>query len=293
MKKNILTCVLLSGLAGGFLLTACGGGGSDLEPFNTSCFPLAITSADRGWCNIAFDADGNLIFPNNMTDEVLFVDRLSCTLSTLTTVPAGGQLYSIVNHPGLDTIYVGDTSGNIYAGNPSSGASTLLVDIGDYVNALVVAPEGYGSFEGQLLVATPSGVLVAVNTASGATTDVADTGGTLSDLEFARDGTLYVVEHEFKEIITIAADGMTSTVASGFTSPDGIAVDEGSSRLLVSDYGDGNLYSVQMSDGAKTSLGYYNFDGGYYPSGLAFDGVETLLMATRDGDSLTIQALTF
>jgi DNA-binding beta-propeller fold protein YncE len=187
---------------------------------------------------------------------------------------------------------VGDTSGNIYALNPSSGASTLLVDIGDYVNALAVAPEGYGSLEGQLLVAVRSGELVAVNTASAATTVVTDTGGTLSDIEFASDGTLYAVDYDYTEVITISSDGMTSTVASGFNAPDGIAVDEDGGRLLVSDCGGDTLYGVQISDGARTDLGSYDFDGGWYPSGLAFDGVETLLIATGE-DHLTIQALTF
>jgi len=296
----LLVAMVICGLAGMFLLAACGngngGGGGGEEPspdpFNTSCFPLDIPSTDGGWCNIAFDGDGNLLIPNNNTNEVLSVDRITCILSTLATVPTGGSLYSIVYHPDMDEIFVGDTAGNIYAVNPSSGASTLLVNVSDFVNALVVAPEGYGSFGGQLLVATYSGALVAVDAAIASTTIVADAGSNISDMEFGSDGTLYAVMEDLGEVITIGADGLTSVVSSGFFAPDGIAVDNDGGRLFVSDWSADALYGVQISDGARTNLGPYDFDGGWYPSGLAYDGVGTLLMGTGEY-YLTIRALTF
>jgi DNA-binding beta-propeller fold protein YncE len=267
MRRTIV-CLIAIFLLLPFLYGGCGGdGGSKLEPFNTSCFPLEIPGTDGGWCNFAFDADGNLILPDNVTNEILSVDRLSCVLSTLATVSAGGQLYSIVYHPGMDTIYVGDDAWNIYAVNPSSGASTLFVNLGNYPNALVVAPEGYGPFGGQLLAATTAGVLVAVDTASAAMTDVADTGGTLSDLEFTSEGTLYAVNDDSGEIITISSEGMTSVFASGFLALDGIAVDNTEGRLLVADSDADILYGVDLAGGARTNLGSFDFDSGYYPSG--------------------------
>jgi len=92
------------------------------------------------------------------------------------------------------------------------------------------------------------------------------------------------VNYSGGEIITISAAGMTSVFASGFNALDGIAVDDDGGRLFVADSGDDLLYAVQISDGVRTVLDSFDFDLGWYPSGLAFDGVQNLLMATGEND---------
>jgi len=128
-----------------------------------------------------------------------------------------------------------------------------------------------------------------VDTTSAAVTDVADTGGTLSDMDFAGDGTLYAVNGAFGEIITISSEGMTSVFASGFLALDGIAVDKTEGRLLVANSDADILNGVDLAGGEPTNLGAFDFDSGYYPSGLVFDGVDTLLRGTGE-TSLTILA---
>ena len=108
---------------------------------------------------------------------------------------------------------------------------------------------------------------------------------------FASDGTLYVVDNTLGAVLTISAAGMMSTLATGFIGPDGITIDEAGARLFVASADEDILYDVSMSDGAKTSLGSLDFDGGFFPSGLAFDGYQTLLAGTGE-NSLTILALT-
>ena len=250
-----------------------------------------IPDTTFGSGDFAFDDNGNLILSNQVTQEVISVDRLACIMSTLATVSAADRLMSIVYHEGRNTIYTGTTDGEIYAVNPSSGAYTFLVDIGFDVNGLVVAPDGYGAFGDQLIAAISSGELVAVNAESGATTVIVNTGGTPADLVFASDGTLYVVNESLGEVLTISAVGMTSTLATGFGGPDGIVIDETGGRLLVAAGWEDILYGVRVSDGVKTDLGSFDFDDGGFPSGLAFDGFQTLLMGTGE-NSLTILALT-
>lgn len=294
MVKSILrrfTLVALIALSFGSL-AACNNNNALLAkllgPFDPAFFPIAVPGTTGGWGNAAFDSSGDLMVIGGGSADITTVARSDGSLTVLTVAGHAGNLLSIVD-PGTGVLYVGTDTGDIYSVDPTTGVATLVVNIaGAEINGLVVAPVGYGAFGGQLIAATQSGGVVAIDPTGPTVTAIAP--GNYSDLEFASDGTMYTVSDN-GDVATVSAAGVVSVVAT-LTQPDGIAVDNSGGRLLVADWspGVGELFAVTIPGGVVSSLGNFDFDSGFWPSGLAFDG-STLMMLTGE-TSVTIEAIT-
>jgi sugar lactone lactonase YvrE len=175
--------------------------------------------------------------------------------------------------------------------DPSTGASSLLYNTAaSSINCLAVAPTGWGSHGGHVITATNTGVVLAVDPGVPSMTTIASGLSSLSDCEFGADGRLYVVAYSTNSVIVVGPTGTTTTIATGFSSADGIALDTARDRMWVADSSLDQLFEVVISTGTRTLLGSYDFDSGYYPSGLVFDGVNTLIMSTGES-SLTLRAI--
>lgn len=68
---------------------------------------------------------------------------------------------------------------------------------------------------------------------------IGSSNGSLSDLVFAPDGTLHVVNHNQSRIDSVSADGTFTQLIAGLSSPSGISVDTDGSRLFVAHFPNG------------------------------------------------------
>ena len=259
-------------LAAAAASVACGsgtGGGSfgQTGGFSARLFPIGIDEPNN-FGQLALDSNGDLLAADGSSAVV----RIS--------QDDGGQANLTVDEiPGVVISVIEDATGTVVAGNTGGlvfeirGAVTALVAaLGASANGFAIAPPSFGDFEGQLLAATAAGELIAIDTSVEPSTQtiIDDTGTLYSDLEFDSEGTLYVVDNGSGEIVTIGADGTVTPFANaGITGPDGIAVDEENSRLLVADSAIDELLGVAIPGAAVTSLGAFDFDPGPEPSGLA------------------------
>ena len=199
---------------------------SSFAAFNTSSLPLAVTgSTYNGFGSFTFDAEGNLLFAVNMADEIRSLNRITGTVTTIATGVSGGHtLLGITYNNG--SIYVGDDNGDIFTVDPTTETSTLLTTVTGDVNGLVIAPASYGSYGGQLIAATSSHYIYAVDQSVSSPTPVliANIANLPSALVFGSNGTLYVAASDGGKIVTVTAAGVVADFATGFSGPDGLAI---------------------------------------------------------------------
>lgn len=270
----------------GFLL-ACGGGGggggASGDIFSAQFFPIQLGGTVGGVSGAAFASDGELLIVGGGTDTIFGVSRSAGSVRNVATNVGGNQLLSIVASG--DTLYAGDNMGEIHR-VAAGGVSSLLVDtMAGAVTGLAIAPAGYGAFGGQIIASTENGGILAIDPgAPNPPTPIAGAGTTYSGLVF--DGTtLYAVDYDNSEIDTVTAAGtVTDGFANGFTGPDGIALDAVNGQLFVADSGTDTLWSVSLPGGGMgTEIGAFDLDAGFFPTGLAFDGIGNLVVMTRNG----------
>jgi hypothetical protein len=262
--------------------------------WDATLFPVPVPGMAGGWSNLDLDGGRHLIVPGQALREVYRISRSGAVLSTIATGigTTSERLVSITWDEGRSTIYVGCYPDTIYEVDPSSGASSLVYDTASSsMNCLDVAPSGWGSYGTHIIAATNTGVVVAVDPTGPSMATVASGLSSLADCEFGADDELYVAAYSSRSVIRVDPSGTSTTIATGFSSPDGIAVDTARDRLWVADSSTDHLYEVTISTGVSTDLGAYDFDSGYYPSGVVFDGVNTLMFSTGES-TLTISAIT-
>jgi len=260
-----------------------------------------------------------LLVVGGFSPDIFKVRRADGSPSSLEVTGNAGELLSIVLDPGDleisgdEILYVGDDLGRIYSVDRITGAATQIADVGGAVHGLKIAPlpdilqdiiqslldedpaanlnslyEGYGNFGRQVIAATPRGI-IAFDPKTSAVTAITSSIP-FSDLEFAMDGTLYAVQGINNAISTVEPDGQVIEIAIARGGLDGVAVDDRGQRLYVADSVNDTLYSVDLLDNKSTDLGYVDFDNSAYPSGLAFDG-SNLLMLTGER-TMTIEMYT-
>ncbi len=285
MKSNLFATILLGGAIA--LTAACNGGGGGTvtvtqPPFSVSCLPLDVADI---YGDLAFDSNGDLLIANTSAGSVLNVNHADCSVTTVVTI-AGENILSVVED-GPD-IYAGTSSNRIYRVDPASGTYTQLSTLAADSDAMEIAPDGFGSYGGQLIVASSDGGVYAVDQslASPAPVFIASVGTPASDLVFASDGTLYVAAYALNKIVKVAADGTVTDFVTGLSGPDGIAVDDAGLSMFIAQSGNDTLYQATISDGTLTKLGDHNFDGGYWVSGIVYDNNGTLLM--HDGNAQVV-----
>jgi len=112
---------------------------------------------------------------------------------------------------------------------------------------------------------------------------------------FRSDGTLYAVENDGSatpRLLTIAADGTVTRInvpKGQLGRPDGIEIDEGGKRLLVTSFfavGGDKLLAVTLSNNPQvTQLASIDLDEGFFPTGIVYDRLGTAIV--RSGETST------
>jgi hypothetical protein len=206
------------------------------------------------------------------------------------------QLLSLAIDPATQTIYMGSDRGNVYRRTADGTLSLLVSASADPVLGLELAPATFGSFGGRLVATTEAGELLVIDPQSPtpvASITPSQTLTTLDDLVFSSDGTLYALENDGSStprLLSIMADGTVtriSTAPGQLGRPDGIEIDEGGARLLVtSAFASNNrLLAVALANGQVSQLAAIDIDEGFFPSGIVYDRLGTIVY--RQGDTST------
>ena len=203
-----------------------------------------------GYGDLELDRDGAFVLVANDTVDpmgnFLFrVTRDGATTSLLNSNigAAGEQLLSLAVDPATQAIYIGTNQGNIYRRSSDGTVSLLVSAAADAVLGLELAPAiGFGSFGGHLIATTSAGELLAIDPLS-----PNPAGGDHAERD-AHDPDRPRVRERWNplrrrgrpldgpRLLTIAADGTVTRLATGagkLGQPDGIEIDEGGDRLLV------------------------------------------------------------
>jgi hypothetical protein len=285
-----------------------------IDPNNAN-FGLIFAGPTVGYGDLELDRNGGFIVaanddddPNSSTDtsqNFLFsVPRDGSAVTTLASgigpsgVPQLGEdLLGVAVDPVSQTIYVSSRFGNVYK-RTSDGTVSLLVSVSSSpVLGLELAPAGFGSFGGDLVATTQDGRIFAIDPlAPNPTTQISLSQGVsrLSDLVFSATGTLYVVDNgaATSRILRVAPNGAVTDLQAPtgqLGEPDGIEIDEGGHRLLVTSKttGGGRLLAVSLDaiPAAVTPLANISIDDGFFPTGVVYDRLGTAVF--RQGNNST------
>ncbi|MBD3789048.1 MAG: PQQ-like beta-propeller repeat protein [Campylobacterales bacterium] len=241
--------------------------------FNTTCLPLQVSN-NYGYGDLAFDKDGNLLIAGDSAGTVLGLNRETCELSTLTTI-AGENVLSVVDNGSY--VYAGTGTG-VFEIDRINGTYTKIIT-SNYINSMVIAPNNYGSYGGNLIYASYNSIYAYDLNGGNPPINIYSDSDAISDLVFGSDGTLYAAVSS--GIVTVESDGTVENFLS-MTGVDGLTIDNNGSTLFVTNDSVDKLYSVDVTSKTVTELSDFDFDSGYYPTGIVFDGYSTLIMKTGE-----------
>ena len=236
--------------------------------------------------------------------------------SVVTTLKSGigtppEQLFGVAIDPVNQVIYFSSfslesavESGNIYKRDASENIS-LLVSLtpGVRVLGLEIAPETFGGLGGQLIATTECedqsagpdctasnrGRMFAIDPVAPTSffeIPLSQPVAHLVDLVFASTGELYAVENNesTSRILRISPTGTVTDLAAPTTQlglADGIEIDEGGDRLLVTSQTAAGFQLLEVSLGAipatVKTLANLEIDDGYFPTGVVYDRLGTVV----------------
>ena len=265
-------------------------------PFSMAGLPATLPASNgSAYGALTFDGAGNLLAvaaggPNSLYS----VANGTGKVTVLTALPQGHTWVSIAYLAATNTAYVGNDTGDIESYNLTTTAMTAVTNIGGQsLNALAFAPASFGAYGGQLITGNNNGTIVAYDIAKNLKTTVATGLGMVSAIAFQSTGVLYATDYNGPRINKVLPNGMFSLFATVSGTSDGLAIDETRGRLYVADSGVGKLHYVSLANGMVTDfVGAYTFDGGYWPSPIAFDCGNTLLIAVNPGTPVKVMAVT-
>ena len=101
----------------------------------------------------------------DMDGPILTCDFVRATGSVTTvTSGIGGTINAVVYDPSGPVVYVGGTNQSITAVDPGSGLKTPVIGpFGSKVQAMAIAPPGFGAFGGQIITSLQNGDVLAVD----------------------------------------------------------------------------------------------------------------------------------
>jgi glucose/arabinose dehydrogenase len=263
-----------------------------------------------GYGDLEFDRDGAFVLVANDTVDPMgnFLFRVTRDGATTTLLNSnigapGEQLLSLAVDPATQAIYIGTDRGNVFRRSADGTVSLLVAASADSVLGLEIAPPtGFGSFGGQLVATTSAGEVLVIDSLSPnppAKITPSQTLHQLSDLVFASNGTLYAGENggSSPRLLTISADGTVVGLNTGsgqLGNPDGIEIDEGGKRLLVTSHrfpSADRLLAVALSNAQVSQLAIIDIDFGINPTGIVYDRLGTVVVRGGGETSTSLNAV--
>lgn len=243
--------------------------------------PLTV-HANNYFGDLDFDGSCNLLVSGGFNGTLHRVDAATGAVSTLVAAFPGGSSVNGVAHRDSDGLtYVATDGSPILWSVAADGALDQVMALPVTINAIAVAPAGFGAFGDRIIGVGTNGTVYAFDPGPGSSAVVGTIAGSLlSDLDFDPvTGTLYVAVNSAEQVITMTAAGATAVVAGGFSGLDGVAVDPAGTVYAASAYVP-SVTAIDTATGAQAVVANPSLDGGYYVTGLLVDGVGTLLMKT-------------
>ena len=118
--------------------------------------------------------------------------------------------------------------------------------------------------------------------------------GLVSALTASQAGVVYASDYNNRRIMQIDAMGVVSQLVGLPGGSDGLAFDEARQRIYVADSGNSRIHYVDLNN--KNMVvdfnGNFDFDGGYWPSPIAFDCNSTVLVALNNAKPTAISFAT-
>jgi sugar lactone lactonase YvrE len=303
-----------------------------INPASTS-FGLPFSGPKAGYGDLELDRGGAFVLvANDEDDPASSTDTVNNYLFSVTrdatevgTLKAGigtppEQLFAVAIDPVSETIYFSGFSvnaavqiGNIYK-RDKDGTVSLLIGLtpGVRVLGLEIAPPGFGSFGHDLVATTADGRIFAIDPMSPSTpvpitlSPPLPAASHLVDLVFASTGELYAVENNetTSRILRISSTGTVTNLSaptSALGLADGIEIDEGARRLLVTSQTAAGFQLLQVSPltaspvspATVTALAgptNFRFSAGFFPTGVVYDRLGTVVYRSIDsvlGDTVT------
>lgn len=237
-------------------------------------FPIEVDIDGTSVGDLTLDDDCNL-YVGKQPGAVHRVDAQTHEIELLTEVET--YVRGIVFRPEDGLLYF-STQDRVHrmATDGSDLVELENTNIGQHLNGMTIAPAGWGEFGGYLMLVRSDGLVIAINPDEPLPTVIATMTPFISDLEF--DGqTLYVAAYTERRIVRVDPDGQVTAFADVPCNPDGLTVAPGSHLFVAC--GDANeLYSYSLADGTGTLVGEAALNGLWAPSGLLWDGTDTLIV---------------
>jgi hypothetical protein len=261
-----------------------------VQGWSTSLFPITVPGGS-GWGDLALDNHADLLAA--AASPARAVVRVNHTTGAQTTVATGigtsGNLLGVAYRTANDTIYTSTDDGKIFAVT-ATGTVTQVSTVTGSLNAITIAPPGFGSFEGFIIGVTQSGVVVGVNPANGTVSTIAQMAGAASDLAFAPDGTLYISGGATVRMVT--AGGVVTPFVSGLGSADGITISPDGARMFIADSGTQTARQVTIPGAVVTTVGAAGVNPGTFVGGILAAPGNTLILLTGSG-TMTLVAFPY
>ena len=285
-----------------------------IDPANPN-FARTLPGTTVGYGDLEFDRSGAFVLvanqndPNSTTDVTNnFLFGMARDASGFTAlsldrniVSAADDLLGVAVDPIKQVIYFSSRLGKIYKRAADGTVSVLpLPEPPDpsppAILGLELEPDDQGRPSGPLVATTDTGRMFEIdpvdplNSREISLNPPLSSNSRLSDLVFSTEGTLYVLDNEpssaSRILIVSLEDGsvedlVTNPVeAAQLGRPDGIEIDEGGNRLLVTSQtaaGD-RLLAVAIATGEVTTLRTISIDDGFLPTGVVYDRLGTAVV---------------
>lgn len=262
--------------------------GTCVDPFELVTFPIAVPGSTHGLGQFVLGFDGDLFVAGAGALGVFRVDsRTGAVTDFASSLVPNGFVLSLAYDAAGNALYAGAENSRLIRLD-AAGTPTNLGTVPGQINALAFAPAGFGAYGGLLVAGTTTGLYAIDTTASPIAVTPISTGiGNVSDFEFVGT-TLYAVVED--DVLAVASTGTATTLTSvDGARLDGIVYDAKRDVFYVADSTADVLWRMTPA-GGTTSIGSYNFDSGFFISGLLLVTPDRLLLGTGE-TSLTIEAL--
>ena len=258
---------------------------SEFCDWDVMSLPLPVNvHPNNFYGDIAWDANCNLLVTSSFIDGLYRVSGQNGVVTKPVAAFGVNSVNGVAYRPADDLIYVStDGPSRLYTVNNANQVAQVA-SWPSTVNAIALAPEGFGAYGGQIIGVSTQTNVFAYNPANQqiAIVGTGPGGGILSGLAFSADGqTLYVVNYNQGRVDAVNGAGVFTPFFSGLNSPDGIALDTDGTRMFVAHYAGGSRIDQISIPGAMLTAGpAVQLDGGYYVSGLIVDASDDVIYKT-------------
>ena len=252
--------------------------------WNPSLFPISWGSGASvgdmtfdSSCNIYFtDGSNNLRRVNYNTSNVTLLHTFTGYARGVQFNPNNGLLYVANN----DKLYSITTSGTNLTQVPNTTIGTIL-------QGMTIAPSGWGTYGGHLIVTRSTGQVYAVNPANPSPILLGSTTPQVSDAEFdQQNGVLYIAAYDQNKVYTLSPTGTFTLFANTPCNPDGLAVHSGT-RVFITCGGFNQLHALAIPSGTPTFISSATLNSSWAPAGALWDGLNNLIVM-EEGSQLKV-----